>query len=127
MTQDWAAVAATIDEHITRLGLDTSRLADRSGVSVSIVRELRHNAVQCRRDGRVLHALSIALELHPRHLSAVAAGHPPPAPDDPIGATDRLTRIEHLITDIADQVRAMNTTITAAIHAAQNRQTGPPG
>ena len=115
MTQDWAAVAATIDEHITRLGLDTSRLADRSGVSVSIVRELRHNAVQCRRDGRVLHALSIALELHPRHLSAVAAGHPPPSPADPPASADQFTRIEARLDELATQMGAVQAQLTTII------------
>ena len=35
MTQDWAAVATTIGEHLTKLGLNQTRLAERSGVSPS--------------------------------------------------------------------------------------------
>jgi len=113
VTQHWDAVAATIEEHITRLGLDTSRLADRAHVSISIVRELRTNSVQRgRRDGRILQALSVALELHPRHLSAIAAEYPPPARDDPIGYTDRLNRIERRISEIAARVDAISAQVT---------------
>jgi hypothetical protein len=49
VTRDWAAVATVIDEHMAHLGLNHRELADRSGVALSIVRELRHNTVQRRR------------------------------------------------------------------------------
>jgi hypothetical protein len=111
----WAAVAATIEEHMTRLGLDQTQLARRSAVSVSIVRELQYNTVQRRRDGRILQALSTALELHPRHLAAIATGHPPPGRNDPVGSTDRLTRIENRISEIAAQVDAINGHISELI------------
>jgi hypothetical protein len=126
VTQHWDAVAATIQEHMTRLGLDQTQLADRAHVSQSIVRELQYNTVQrSRRDGGILQALSVALELHPRHLSAVAAGHLPPARDDPAGATDRLTRIEHSLNEIAAQVDGMNAQITEIIVLARRRNSPP--
>lgn len=124
MTLHWALVAATIQERMVRLGLDQTQLADRSGVSVSIVRELRTNSVQRRRDGRVLRALSVALELHPDYLSAVVAGHPPPARDDPSGSTDRLTRIEQRINEVVAQVQATNAQIREII--ALSRHGKPP-
>jgi transcriptional regulator with XRE-family HTH domain len=127
VTQHWNAVAATIDEYMIRLGLDTPQLADRAHVSCSTIRELRHNTVQRRRDGRILQALSTALELDPRHLAAVAAGHPPPTRNNPTSATDRLTRIEQCLNEIAAQVNSMNAAIAVAIRAAQDRQTGPTG
>ncbi len=87
MKQDWAAVAATIEEHLARVGLDQRGLAERAGVALSIVRELRRNTVQRRRNVRTLEALSVALGLDSRHLSAVAAGHPPPTLDVLTAAT----------------------------------------
>lgn len=124
MAPHWGAVARTIEEHITRLGLDQARLAERSGVSVTTVRELRTNSVQRRRDGRTLQALSAALELHPRHLSAVAAGHLPPLRDHPAGETDRLTRVERRLNDIAARVDAINSRVTQVIDLA--RRSNPP-
>jgi hypothetical protein len=125
VTPHWDAVAATIEEHVTRLGLDTSRLADRAHISISIVRELRHNSVQRRRYGRILQALSIALELHPRHLSAVAAGHPPPARHDPIGSTDRLTGIENHIREIAAQVDVISAQVGEMVALVRARHSPP--
>lgn len=127
MTQHWDAVAATIEEHLTRLGIDQAQLAERSGVSVSSVRELRTNSVQRRRNGHILEALSVAFELHPRHLAAVAAGHPPPARDDPMGSTDRLSRIENRISEIAAQVDAISAQVTEiiALFALHSPRRGP--
>src|SRR5438552_2541540 len=65
----WAAVASAIEVRMAELGLNHRELAERAGVALSTVRELRHNTVQRRRSGRTLEALSVALGLHPRHLS----------------------------------------------------------
>ena len=124
VTQHWDVVAATIQEHMTRLGIDQTQLAARSGVSVSILRELRTNSVQRRRDGRILQSLSVALDLHPRHLSALAVGHPPPASDEPVGSTDRLTRIENRINEIVARVEATNAQIRKIIALSRHGQ--PP-
>ena len=67
MKQDRAAAAATIEEHLARVGLDQRELAERAGVALSIVRELRHNTVQRRRNVRTLEALSVALGLDSGH------------------------------------------------------------
>lgn len=115
MTEDWAAVAATIEEHMTRVGVNQRELAERAGVALSIVRELRHNTVQRHRNGRTLEAISVALDLHPRHLSAVAAGHPPPTPTDPTASTDQLTRIEARLDEMATQLGAVQTQLTTII------------
>ena len=118
MTEDWAAVSETIEEHMARLGINQRQLAERSGVALSIVRELRHNTVQRRRNGRTLEAISVALDLHPRHLSAVVAGHPPPSTEDAATSADQLARIEARLDDLAARMGAMDAKITMIVDSA---------
>jgi hypothetical protein len=122
LTEDWAAVAATIEEHMTSVGVNQRELAERAGVALSIVRELRHNTVQRHRNGRTLEAISVALDLHPRHLSAVAAGHPPPAPTDPTAATDQLSRIEARLDELATRMGAIDTKMAMIIDSVWPNQ-----
>lgn len=123
MAEDWAAVARTINEHMSLAGLNQRELAVRSGVALSIVRELRHNTVQRRRNGRTLEAISVALGLHPRHLTAVMTGRQPPEPgDSPSFMADdvprQLARIEDRLNELTDQVAAMDAKITRVIDSA---------
>ncbi|WP_026423425.1 hypothetical protein [Actinokineospora inagensis] len=74
MTEDWAAVAWTIVERMRVLGLSQQDVIDRSNLSKVVVRELQHNLVQRRRSPRTLEAMSVALGLHPRHLSGILEG-----------------------------------------------------
>lgn len=124
MSEDWAAVARTINERVTALGLTQRELAQRAHVALSIVRELRHNTVQRRRSGRTLEALSVALGLHPRHLAAVLLGQRPPQPTDPIdyyadGVPGRLAAIEDRLTEIAARLDKMDANLTVVIDNAQ--------
>lgn len=121
MTFDWATVAATIEEHMTRLGLNQRELSERSDVALSIVRELRTNSIQRQRNRHILEALSLALGLHPRHLHAIATRQPPPGlprPSRPPTASlpHRLTRIEERLDEIASQIGELNTKVSGIVH-----------
>ena len=91
MTEDWTAVARAINERMNELGLRQRELAERSHVSQAIVRELQHRTVERRRSKRTLEALSLALEWHPGHLSAVLAGRKPLRPGETAVSYTHLT------------------------------------
>lgn len=78
MGDNWAAVAREINSRTATLGLRQKELAETSGVSPAIVREIQQNKIQRRRNPRTLEALSVALQWHPEHLTAVLRGIAPP-------------------------------------------------
>ena len=100
MAENWAAVSREINARVATLGLRQKELAERSGVSPAIIREIQQGRIQRRRNPRTLEALSVALKLHPEHLSAVLAGQRPPdtgqapvpAPDPVLVALDTIIR-----------------------------------
>lgn len=109
MTEDWAAVAAAINQRMAELGLRQRELIERSQVSKTAVREIQHNTVQRRRSARTLEALSTALAWHPQHLTAVLEQRRPPQAGDPIVVSDndvpgRLASIERRLSTISDQL-----------------------
>lgn len=113
MTEDWAAIARAINQRVSELGLRQRELAERSHVSQAIVRELMRNTVNRRRSARTLEALSLALEWHPDHLSAVLAGRKPPGHDDPVPTSGddvaaRLAIIERHLRQITHRLDEMN-------------------
>ncbi|MCG8918781.1 hypothetical protein L6E12_23660 [Actinokineospora sp. PR83] len=81
MDEDWPAVASAINSRADELALKQRELSERSGVSLAIVRELQQGKIHRRRSPRTLEAMSIALDWHPEHLSAVLRGKTPPSPD----------------------------------------------
>ncbi|WP_156757282.1 helix-turn-helix domain-containing protein [Actinokineospora pegani] len=111
MFEDWAAVSRAINERVEVLGWRQRELAERSQVSQAIVREIQHHTVERRRSARTLEALSIALGLHPQHLTAVLNGTPPPAATDPVDTGDpllsRLDAVERRLSELTTSVRAM--------------------
>lgn len=88
VTEDWSAVAEAINARADELALKQKELAERSGVSLAIVREMQQGRIQRRRNPRTLEALSIALDWHPQHLGAVLQGKTPPEVDSPVTAFD---------------------------------------
>lgn len=81
MEEDWSAVAAEVNARAAELALKQRELAEKSGVSLAIVREIQQGRIQRRRNPRTLEALSIALDWHPQHLTAVLHGKNPPEVD----------------------------------------------
>ncbi|WP_329787920.1 hypothetical protein V1227_24960 [Lentzea sp. DG1S-22] len=89
MAEDWSAVAEAMNARAAELALKQKEIAERSGVSLAIVREIQQGKIQRRRNPRTLEALSIALDWHPQHLISVLHGKTPPEPptltaDDPL-------------------------------------------
>lgn len=118
VSDDWAAVARAINQRVAELGLRQRELAERSGVSQAIVREIQRNTVQRQRGARTLEALSVALDWHPEHLTAVLGGHRPPEVDEPV-TTDvpgRLSAIERHLRVITRQLATMNANLETVIN-----------
>ena len=73
--ENWAAVARAISDRVRELGWRQRELAERSHVSVAVVREIQRHTVERRRSPRTLEALSVALGWEPEHLDRVLKGH----------------------------------------------------
>lgn len=117
MTEDWAAVARAIHQRSAELGFRQRDLIERSRVSKAVVGEITRNVVQRRRNTRTLEALSLALDWHPQHLTAVLHGRVPPSVGEPIYRFDeedvpaRLAAIEHQLRAIherLDEIASIN-------------------
>lgn len=124
--EDWTAVAHALNERMAALRLGQQELAERSGISVSTLRQLQHGAGR-RVQNKTLAAICTALDWPADHLAAVLLTHrtPPPAPEeapqthgllqdtdgDPV--LDGLRRIEEHLTGLADRLA----TIEALLHA----------
>ncbi|WP_418155286.1 helix-turn-helix domain-containing protein [Actinoalloteichus caeruleus] len=78
MAEDWVAVAYAVNARARELSLKQKEIADKSGVSLAIVREIQQARIERRRNPRTLEALSLALDWHPRHLTAILHGETPP-------------------------------------------------
>ena len=119
MGEDWAAVAREVNGRAASLGLRQKDLAERSGVSLAIIREIQQNKTQRRRNPRTLEALSVALQWHPQHLGSVLGGIKPPdagpelaSPADPVAAA-----LESMVKEIRG-LRAQVGTLTRRVESA---------
>ena len=72
--ENWAAVARVISDRVRELGWRQRELAERSHVSVAVVREIQRHTVERRRNRRTLEALSVALGWGPHRLDGVLKG-----------------------------------------------------
>lgn len=117
VAEDWTAVAKAINQRVDELGMTQRTLANRAQVSSAIIREIQQNKIQRRRNTKTLEALSVALNWHPQHLSAVLYGA------DPVEAArrqadevpDRLTAMERQLRAISRQLDAMNANLEALL------------
>ncbi|MFD4638409.1 helix-turn-helix domain-containing protein [Lentzea sp. NPDC058436] len=120
MSEDWAAVAKAINQRVEELGMRQKELAERSHVSLAIVRELQHNLVERRRSPRTLESLSTALGWHPQHLEAVLHDRRPPEVGDPVvdladTLWTRIDRVEERLEDITDRLEALKTDVASVM------------
>lgn len=118
--EDWAAVAAAINERVNELGWRQGELAERSHVSRATVRELQHHIVERRRSARTLEALSTTLGWHPQHIDAVLRGRRPPELTEPAtnkGETlgSRMDALERRLSDITEQLDAIKADLTTVL------------
>jgi len=124
MRENWAAVAREVNSRAVALGLSQKELAQRSGVSPAILREIQHNNTQRDRSPRTLEAISVALHCHPLHLSAIRNGQPPPnltadlpQPSDPILAALQLLTRE--VRGLRTEVRTLTNRLESARATSQ--------
>ncbi|MEV6904207.1 XRE family transcriptional regulator [Amycolatopsis sp. NPDC051372] len=120
MSEDWAAVAKTINERVQALGWKQRELAERSQVSQAIVREIQNHTVERKRGDRTLEALSLALGLHPQHLLAVLHGRIPPAPSQPRedmedAVSARLAVIERRLSEITEHLAELRADLAVVL------------
>lgn len=125
--ENWAAVARVISGRLRELGWRQRELAQRSHVSVAVVREVQRHTVERRRSPRTLQALSVALGWEPGYLDAVLKGQ---ARTDggyhiaPGGAHlwSRLDSLEQRLDEIFKLVMELRSDIaTVADHARNER------
>ena len=79
--ENWAAVARAISDRVRELGWRQRELAERSHVSVAVVREIQRHTVERRRSARTLEALYVALGWEPEYLHQVLTGRSQQAGD----------------------------------------------
>lgn len=126
MSEDWAAVAKAISERLRYLGWRQRELAERSNVSLAIVREVQRNTTQRRRSPRTLESMSVTLGWHPQHLSAVLHGQKPPDVNEPVSRGEeslwsRLDEIEQRLDGINGRLDGLTTEIRTAIDRIRDR------
>lgn len=105
MKEDWSAAAEAINTRSAELALKQKELAERSGVSLAIVREIQQGRIQRKRNPRTLEALSIALDWHPQHLTAVLQGKTPPDAD--VSAAQVEDPVIPLLNTIIREIRGL--------------------
>jgi uncharacterized coiled-coil DUF342 family protein len=120
VSEDWAAVAKAINERVNELGMRQKELAEKSHVSLAIVREVQHHIVERRRSPRTLESLSTALGWHPLHLDAVLRDRKPPEPGDPVvdladTLWSRMDRVEERLSDITDRLDELKSDIASVV------------
>jgi len=107
--EDWEAAAKAVNARAAELALKQRDLADMSGVSIAIIREIQQGRIHRRRNPRTLEALSIALGWHPGHLTAVLRGQAPPDSDHTLPARDEP--VITLLRTVVREVRGLRAQI----------------
>ena len=102
MSQDWAAVAVALRDRLDEQGMTMTDLANRSGVSLTTVRELVHVLNTRRRQPRTLASLSTALAWPAEHLGTVLRGRATAEP-----AADDLASVRRELRDLRERVEAL--------------------
>ncbi len=125
MSEDWAAVAKTINQRVNELGWRQRELAERSRVSQAIVREVQHHTHERRRSTRTLESLSVALGWHPQHLDAVLHGRRPPEVNEPIAGDEdslwsRLDTLERRLDGITERLDDLKTDLATVLEHIQS-------
>jgi DNA-binding Xre family transcriptional regulator len=125
--EDWAGVAVAVNERMAALRIGQQELADRSGVSVSTVRQVQHGAGR-RVQNRTLAALCRGLDWPEDHLSGLLRSGPRSGPagtdhEPPSGAlVEVLERVERALTEVSARLSALE----RAVHAdGDERRPGP--
>ena len=123
---NWAAVARAVSDRVRELGWRQRELAERSRVSVAVVREIQRHTVERRRSRRTLEALSVTLGWDPGYLDGVLKGHArrdgrPIAPDD-AAVWSRLDSVDQRLDEIVKLLTELRTGLATVIdHVRDDR------
>lgn len=120
MDQDWPALGRAIAARLEERGMTMTDLANRSGVSLTTVRELVHALNTRKRNPRTLTTLAEALGWPGDHLAKVLRGQQV----EPQSAPDELTALRQEISELRSRVAALEEQVSAASPAAQRRSVG---
>jgi transcriptional regulator with XRE-family HTH domain len=117
--ENWAAVARAISDRVRELGWRQRELAERSHVSVAVVREIQRHTVERRRSPRTLEALSAALGWEPEHLDRVLKGRAQQpgghTASDSAALWSRLDSLESRLAEISKLLTELRSDIATVI------------
>ena len=123
---DWAAVARAISGRVRELVWRQRELAERSHLSLAVVREIQRHTVERRRSRRTLESLSVALGWEPERLDAVlkgragqVAGHR--AAIDGAAVWSRLDALEGRLDEIVKLISGLRADVAAMADHARPR------
>jgi transcriptional regulator with XRE-family HTH domain len=130
--EDWAAVAAAVNQRMAQLRIGQQDLAGRSGVSVSTLRQVQHGAGR-RVQNKTLAAIARALDWPDEHLADVLLARTAPTTDT--GAEDDSTPVLAALHELAEGMREISQRLAAVERAvrrpdsapSQERRPGPLG
>jgi len=116
--EDWAAVAAALNDQMARRRIGQQDLARISGVSVSTLRELQHGAGR-RVQNKTLTAIARALGWPDDHLIRVLLAGPRATADGAREPTSGeilavLVRVEDRLTEVLTRLAAVEEAVTSS-------------
>jgi transcriptional regulator with XRE-family HTH domain len=121
--ENWAAVAQAISGRARELGWRQRELAERSHVSVAVVREIQRHTVERRRSPRTLEALSVALGWEPEYLHRVLKGRSQQSVDhavpDLAAVWSRLDSFDLRLAELAKLLTELKSEIATVIDHAR--------
>jgi transcriptional regulator with XRE-family HTH domain len=122
--EDWAAVARAVSDRVRELGWRQRELAERSHVSVAVVREIQRHTVERRRSPRTLEALSMALGWERAHLHRVLKGDSQQsggdAAPDLAAVWSRLDSLDLRLAELAKLLTELKSEIVTVIDHARD-------
>jgi transcriptional regulator with XRE-family HTH domain len=122
--ENWAAVAQAVSGRVRELGWRQRELAERSHVSVAVVREIQRHTVERRRGPRTLQALSVALGWEPEYLHRVLKGRSPESGDhavpDLAAVWSRLDSFDLRLAELAMLLTELKSEIATVIDHARD-------
>ena len=122
--ENWAAVATAINGRIRELGWRQRELAERSHVSLAVVREIQRHTIERRRSPRTLEALSAALGWEPEYLHRMLKGCSQQPGDhavaDLAAVWSRLDSFDLRLAELAKLLTELKSEIAAVIDHARD-------
>lgn len=100
--QDWSAVGKAIEDRLQDQGMTMTDLANRSGVSLTTVRELVQVLNVRKRNPRTLSALSETLSWPSNHLTKILNGEPVAT-----ASPDELSALREELRELRARVEAL--------------------